>query len=370
MNRKRTSCLALVLSAIVLLCLAPPAALAAGSTEVYVNGQLLNAGNPYWKNGNLPASENDWNAHFDVSTATLTLKDAKLDTTYDTGYHSLVFAPEDAGIVFLGRNEFAYTSAASDITIGVYVRGDMTINGDGSADFRLRAADAGAQAAAIYGDGMVTIHGGNITVDIRAGFVAVGMRGASGILYAGGHTDIYTEARRSYGAYTNYSQFRMTGGTLSATSVSTGEIGYALTCSYIILEGGEGVFRAYGPGAAYGLYLWGNGLQYTDGRYIFSGDTSALYYEGIISVAYTLTGGPVYVSGAANGDGKWLWTSAAKDGRLESNLNEQSSFKYVQFGEWPPQTGDGQTPWLWAGIALCTLLFAAGVLVLVNRKRR
>ncbi len=195
MNRAQSLLTALMLTAIVALCFFAPSALAAGSTEVWVNGVKLDAGNPYWKNGNAAASAADWNAHFDVSTATLTLKDAKLDTTYNTGYHSLVFAPEDAGIVFLGRNEFAYTSAASDITVGVYVRGDMTINGDGSADFRLRAADAGAQAAAIYGDGMVTMYGGNITADIRAGFVAVGMRGASGILYAGGHTDIYTEAR-------------------------------------------------------------------------------------------------------------------------------------------------------------------------------
>ncbi len=78
----------------------------------------------------------------------------------------------------------------------------------------------------------------------------------------------------------------------------------------------------------------------------------------------------MYVSEAANGDGKWLWTSAAKDGRLESNLNEQSSFKYVQFGEWPPQTGDGQTPWLWAGMSLCVLIGAAGLIWVLRRKRK
>ena len=81
MNRMHKALVLFTLSTLLSLCLAVPAALAAGSTEIWVNNVKLDASNPYWKNGNLPASENDWNAHFDVSTATLTLKDAP------TGYH-------------------------------------------------------------------------------------------------------------------------------------------------------------------------------------------------------------------------------------------------------------------------------------------
>ena len=55
-------------------------------------------------------------------------------------------------------------------------RGDMTINGDGSADFRIRATDAGAQAAAIYSEKGLTILGGALTMDVRAGFVTIGPR--------------------------------------------------------------------------------------------------------------------------------------------------------------------------------------------------
>ena len=162
----------------------------------------------------------------------------------------------------------------------------------------------------------------------------------------------------------------MTGGSISATSVSTGMMAYALGGNEIYLEGGEGVFRAYGPNDANGLYLLyhlNDIISYTGGRYIFSGDTSALMHDRYNSnVTYTLTGGPVFVSEATSGAGMWQWTSAAKDGRLESDLDDQSSFKYVQFGLFPkmPETGDTQAPLLVGRARACSVLLgAAGMLL-------
>lgn len=371
MNRMKKTLAAFTLSMFLSLCLALPAALAAGSTEVWVNNVKLDASNPYWKNGNAPASAADWNAHFDAATATLTFQNAALDAVSPT-YTAMVYAGADIRIVFQNHNTLAYNSALYSTVYGVHANGDITIDGDGSADFRITTNISNGQAAAIYGEGGLTILGGSLTMDVRAGFVAVGIRGFNGFLHAGGHMDVYTEASRSYAVFENNILFRMTGGSISATSVSTDELAHALSGSQLSLEGGEGVFRAYGPTSAYGLYFWERNLSYTGGRYLFAGDTSALFYSDIDSVVYTLTGGPVYATEAVSGSGKRLWISEAKDGRLESNLNETSSFKYVQFGEWPelPQTGDNARPWLWAGMgALCVLLMAVGIPAAAARKR-
>ncbi len=93
----------LILALLAALFLVPASASAAGATSVVVEGQILDASTPYWKNGNLPASKDDWNAWFDASSSTLTLKDADLEILVSIG--AGVMALADLTVMLLGGKQ-------------------------------------------------------------------------------------------------------------------------------------------------------------------------------------------------------------------------------------------------------------------------
>jgi hypothetical protein len=369
---------AMILGALLALWLALPSASAAGSAEVYVNGQLLNASNPYWKNGNATASPTDWNAHFDAAAATLTLNNAVINTEAAVSYHlgswGLVVGDGDLSLVLVGNNSLTYDSDVHADSLTVISHGDLTIGGSGSMSIRNYNAYSHSRAFGISSDEGLTILGGSLTLDIRGEYGACGLYGRS-VLFAGGQADIQTQSDLSIAVYAVDGDFRMTGGTVRAEAGTTGDFASALQAHDIDLKGGSGVFTATGQGTVYGVFFENDVFEFSGGCFIFSGETSALRYnDEIMGVTYTLTGGPVYVSETADGSGKRLWTSAA-DGRLESDLYSTSPFRYVQFGNCipageMPRTGDTAVPLLWEGTALCALLIAAGWTVIARRKRR
>jgi hypothetical protein len=192
------------------------------------------------------------------------------------------------------------------------------------------------------------------------------MRGYNDFQYTGGEIDIYTEASRSYGVFTNYGLLRMTGGKLTVTAVSSNGFAYALRCEAVSLEGGYARFSAYGPNDAYGLLYRAGTPDVTGGHFKLIGATSAMYREYLgQELTEPAAGMYVYVSGQTDGSGRSMWTSPA-DGVLTAASGVPSPFHYAEFID-TPLTGDSAHPWLWAGLAgLCLAVFAG----MIIRRRR
>lgn len=351
-----------------------PSASAAGATSVWVNNVELNAGNPYWKNGNLPASASDCNAHFDAATSTLTLNSAVINTPHAaSGSQNLVSANGDLNLVLTGTSTLQYTANALGYYNGFHVNGLLTITGSGGANILLNSNDYNIY---LYGNLSDTLAIESGTLDVQIGGV-YNASGASGIAsykdisISGGNVTIGCKGIQCYMVFAMSGDFSMTGGNITATTVSTNSMGVA--AQNITLEGGEGVFSGSASGPGTGGYLAGTALSVSGGHFVFSGNNEALFSQNgppTVSLTNVLT----YVSTDVSGSGKSLWTSPA-DGVLISTYTVPSPFLYVEFilpgsGDKYPLTGDSQMPWLWAEIVLLCLLSVAGLAATMARKRR
>ncbi len=275
----------LILAAAMLLLFAP-SALAADADEVYVNNVKLDANYPYWVNGDTAATKTKpaggYNAYFDAASSTLALSNAVLHTTYfDGAYRSMVYANGDVSILLQGQNNFTYASAAYEYIIGVRGEGGLVLAGNGSADFQITLSYADAQACAVYAADTMLIYGCGITADLQAAYAAVGILSDRDIFFLDGYADIKTTARHSNGIYSLNSHLEVRGGSLSVTAVSTNESAFALTGDEVYLEGGEGVFRAYGPNVAHGLVFYDkNAALYRRTLYLYGGPVGAFVSHG------------------------------------------------------------------------------------------
>ncbi|MFH1879837.1 MAG: hypothetical protein ABIK64_03480, partial [Bacillota bacterium] len=358
----------IILLVVLLLCVSPPAASAADATGVWVNNVQLTAASPYWKNGNAPASASDWNAYFNAASATLTLQNAQIDTLSSTAVNSsnraLVYANGDLTLELSGTNTLQYAATSTVTVNGVYAAGSLAVQGSGSAGIAINLGAATIDTRGIYAAGNIECRGGTLDIRITTGSTAQGLMSTNNTLYSGGQAAIQVKGRSGRIVNCPGGEFRMTGGTIDATAESTGANALGLLGLNVSLEGGEGSFRAYGVNLCYGLDYLSSNISISGGRFVFSGDTSAIYCGMYGSKPPVNTAGVyIYVSESADGSGLRSWTSSA-DGDLVSDSGFTSPFRYVLFTAVPigaaqPQTGDGRLPWLWSGIALCALLFAA-----------
>ena len=370
-------CITMILTALLTLTAFAPVALAANATEVYVNNVKLDKDNPYWKNGNAAASKDDGNAYFDETSATLTLYNAVINTARDTlvsgTYRPLVSANGDVTVVLSGANSLQYNDVLTGQIAGIYASGTTTIRGSGSLDIQIENAASTTFTFAIYSYRALSIQGGTISIAVHAGTITHGLYSRADIWISGGQTTIDNRGERTRMVYTEDGDFRMTGGTVTGSAESSGSSGLALYAEDITLEGGEGIFKAFGVPEARGLSMWDADLIVSGGHFVFMGEEAALR-SYISNLSVIADGILIYVSESSDGAAKWRWLSIA-DGELAETSTKTTPFLYVEFLDpsfygTMPQTGDGQTPWLWAGMSLCVLIGAAGLIWALRRKRK
>ena len=371
-----------VLFIALLLCTPAIPAGAAGATSVWVNGLELTSFTPYLGSGDIAPSASKpvsgGYAYMDYENARLTLYDMRLDTfhTHSTKYatyHSAVFANGDLEVVLAGTNVLQRTLPDPGIYTGLYIQELLTVTGNGSLDIQMDSTSDETYPYGVCSDYMI-IENGTLGVRLSGTSQICGLFSYSDIWMTGGSTTVRCDGGQlSAAIMASGGRFTMSGGRVTATANSpAGTKG--LYCGSVTLSGGEGVFSGYGGDDSEGGYLsaYFEKLSVTGGHFVFRGSTAALLTY-VNTFEMDLTGVQTYVSADGGGSGKSLWTSDA-DGRLIDKTFTPSPFHYVEFiaPGWyavPPQTGDGTRPWLWAGIALCALLFAAGA-GLARRKRR
>jgi len=170
----KKSFLAVALALLLTLLLAGMA-LAAPATSVYVNGVELSGSSDYWKNGDTggaTGSSSDWNAKWDGTAGTLTLKDAEIDKTADDSGDAVGGIYCTSGDLTLVLQRSNTIDLAGD-AIGVY-NGKLTIEGPGSLE--ITAAITGN-----FGDG-VFVRNGDLVIDgaeleINAGYGGIHING-------------------------------------------------------------------------------------------------------------------------------------------------------------------------------------------------
>ncbi len=362
--------------------LALPPALAAGATEVYLNNAVLNAATPYWKNGSASAvswlPDDEWNAYFNAATATVTLKNAVIQTNtlYNTysGDNALLYADGDLTVVLTGDSRLQYTNTATTgYVYGIFSTASLTVTGSGSVDIQLQNLSSPNYTRAVAGEWALLIQSGRIRINVEGSTYVYGFYSFGNILFAGGEAAVMSTGPNARIVYTDGVYFRMTGGSLNGIAESTGNDARGVYAVEAYLEGGTGIFRATGPGRTRGMLLADGPLYVTGGSFRFMGDWEAICINQQPYVINIAGGIPVYVSEYASGADMRRWTSSA-DGILAGDvyLSKTSTFRFVQFGEFPetPQTGDSSAPWLWSGIGAACLLLAAGAVLAMRRKRR
>lgn len=348
-----------------------PSASAAGATSVWVNNVELNAGSPYWKNGNLPATASDWNAHFDAATSTLTLNNAVIGTLHAySSYNGLLFANGDLTLVLTGSSTLQYGATSLGTYMGIYVQGLLTVTGSGGASILLNGTAFSSYLYGIYTHDLA-IEAGTLNIQVNCVFMSYGIASYGDAVISGGSVTVGCNGLMCNGVYAQTGDFIMTGGRIAVTAIAGGDA-IALQAQGITLEGGEGVFAGNASKPVYGGYLIGNTLNVSGGHFVFCGIYGGLFCQSA-PLAANLTNVLTYVSPSMDGSGKRLWTGPA-DGELASNFVAISPFRYVEFilpgtGEEYPRTGDTASPWLWAGIALCAALMAAGIPAAAARKK-
>lgn len=383
MKRILKRCAVGTLAALLFAGLFAAAAHAAGAAEVTVNGVTLNATLRYLANGSATASAtkpaSGGYAQFDAGTSTLTLHDAVLTQVSAVPgypvYANAVYAGGDLNLMLEGASTITYSDNSHFGLIGVYVTGDLTVGGDGSLDVNIASSRGESTVYGLFSDLNLTVVDGVLSVSVSAPGDVYGLYALRGAAFLGGWTEINATGWTSIGIRAVFDAGRLAGGTIRVQSHATSDFASALWMNSVVLEGSDGYFAADGEGSLYGLLFYDSMFSFTGGTYIFAGQTAAMGYDVPSGTpVYNMAGGPVYVSENFDGSGKRRWVSAA-DGLLSTTWSTMSPFLYVQLGASPavsqamPETGDGARPWLWAGIALCAGLMAAGIPAAGKRRR-
>ena len=368
---KRHVLIAFLLAAI--FCMFASAALAADAAVVELNGETLNAANPYWKNGG-GGSASDWNAYFDTGTSmpTLYLKDAVVDTM--NVYDELIYADGDIHIVLLGNNSLSYTGSSASAPAGVVCDGDLVLS-DGTADSTGSLTILISPGAPpVIADGLlaefgdITIYGGTIEITLYSAFESYGIYAEYELNIHGGTIDVYSFALAV--SAVSATDFYMTGGDIKSTADAGFEESHALLFYRALVTGGTGTFASetYGFGGVWADAESGS-FRVIDGQMIFTGQDEALFFETEETITPAVTD-RIYASLDETGAGKFVWNDSMDI--LAGNLSAITPYRYVELlgdGSELPITGDASTPLLWAGIILAVLLFAAAAVILRKRRR-
>ncbi|MFH1513385.1 MAG: hypothetical protein ABIG45_08555, partial [Bacillota bacterium] len=293
-----------------LLCLTASVALAANATGVSVDGAILTALNPYWKNGG-GGSASDWNLFFDTSTPTPTLKmkDAVLDTLNPQYY--LVLPDGDVIVELYGNNSLTYTGATPGIPVGLGAYGSILIK-DGTADktgslnVNIHHSSATGLSAGIMNvNGDITIDSATVNITVNDSLMALGIAALNDTYIYGGQTTVSVSGYEAYGITTEL--FQLSGGTIAITADGTGYGICALVFEDTLITGGYGEFKTVEDGFG-ALWRWASSgtFRVLGGHVIFSAGYSALIFH----TNETLTpdvNGDILVSEYGSGIDKSIW---------------------------------------------------------------
>ncbi len=369
MKRTRRFATVFIVVTFLSLFLALPSASAAAS-EVWVNNVKLDSSAYYLANGSGTATTtkpaSGGYVYFNASAGTLTLYNAQLNTPHLQSYESLLFANGDLTIILTGTNTLQYTATSTSGTyMGIYVQGLLTVTGSGSAAIQMNSTStSGAVLYGIYSHDM-KIESGTLSAQVSGYGQVFGIDSYFDILITGGSITLNCEGVYAIAVLAQAGDFTMSGGSVTATS-NTEANAMGLSAGNLTLICGEGTFSGFGADNSEGGYINANNGAFTvlGGHFIFKGSTSALR-SGYSTYTTSLNNITTYVSASSSGSGKSLWKTAA-DGVLVKSPAAVSPFRYAEFigpdcYAVPPQTGDSSAPWLWAGMALFALLFAAEI---------
>ena len=216
----------------------------------------------------------------------------------------------------------------------------------------------------------IKIESGTLSAQVGGYGQVFGIDSYFDILISGGSITLNCEGLYAIAVLAQTGDFTMSGGSITATS-NTEINAMGLSAGNITLENGEGVFSGFGADNSEGGYIHtaGGAISVLGGHFIFKGSTSAIRAADS-TYTTSLNGITTYVSSSSSGSGKSLWETAA-DGVLVKSPAAVSPFRYAEFiGPDPPQTGDGQAPWLWLGVAGLCLLLAAGMMSMAQKVYR
>lgn len=367
---------AVALAAIVWTGLGAPPALAAGADKVWINNYMLDSSVQYWKNGGTAGTASDFNAAFDPVTSTLTLDAAILTALYaaPSGDGALVYADGDLTVILKNDSSLTYHGTSLYDIRGIWTTGTLTLSGTGTVDIDLQNNASGSgYAVGIVSGYDLNVQGGDYDLQIDATDNATGISAARDTAISGGQISIHTTGRDGRGI-DGGGNVDISGGWISTAGTHT-NVSIGLYGDEIFLRGGDGLFQAGGAFIACGLMFQNDTLHVSGGSFVFSGGSYAMNFTGTAPPAYDLRGVDTFVSDDAAGLGRWQWTSKA-DGELAASATP-SPFRYVQFSERraqsaasaaAPQTGDGASPWVWAGLALCAAICAARMAIAVRKR--
>ena len=370
---------AVMLVLILLFCTPTAWAATAGATLVQVNGVTLTSAAPYWANGSSTASTtapaSGGYIFFDAAAETLTLCNAVVGNISaipgSTTRKSCLFVDGDIHIMLSGASTLSYASDAYATLYGLCVWGKTSIGGDGSLNVQINNTFPSSNSLAIFCRGDLSVISGTLILDVDASISGFGLTSEAAILFAGGNAQIDTNAMQSAGLMTQYSDIRITGGSVTAAVTSSGPYASGLYGSNISLEGGVGRFSANGGTTCCGLGFWGKKLVYTGGTFTFSGSKTAITYDKtFVNYALTAPKGTVNVSLFTDGRNLMPWTSDADGMLISLSKTLFSNFRFVKFCMPVPQTGDTSLPWLWISITLCALTGMAVLTAAAIRERR
>ncbi len=367
-----------VLIFVLLLCLGATAALAAGAADVQLNGTLLTAADPYWKNGG-GGSAADWNAFFDTSTSTptLRLKDAVINDTNGDGKY--ISADGDLNIALTGNSSIGGSPNAYDGPVGIFVNGNLKISdGSGNGSGTLTIQITHAHSAPSVLDGIMvgdpaysfTMESGALHIILSDTDESYGIVPGGQLIVNGGVLTVNSSAPKVFAVQAP--QLTVTNGTFNVTAnASTPQFG-AVTIWFAeaLITGGECRFTSLSD--ASGL-AWAAGqpedFRVTGGRVIVSGLLDAMYFDTPDTVVPIVTGS-ILVSENSSGAGMFVWDPSK--GQLASNQSGPSMFRYVELRGYKddyPQTGDSASLWLWLGVGLGALLLGGAAFVWFRRRK-
>ncbi len=362
---------------IVLSCFAlliPHAAAAPGpAVEVYVGGVELDAATPYYQNGSSTAFASSpaggWNAYFDAAAATLKLQNIEItDLTFlqgSTTEKSFIEIYGNAALELIGDNKLLFVgspAAGPDFAYGVYVYGDLSVRGSGSLSIAIQSKNSVYGMYSLYGlyfyDGSMTLR---LQSSVSRGIVA------TVVIIDGAQIDVGVEGVECFGV--SGEDLTLKSGTLDVNVESTYSFAYGVVAIALSLQGGRMETDAFGTGETCGLYYQDGTLEASGGQFVMSGETSAIAHgKNGTDIQSPAAGMEIFVSADRAGSIKTQWFSPA-DGSLTYANGTPSPFLYVEFSPIYPQTGDGRTPVLWAGIALGILFLAAGTFFAAGRRK-
>ncbi|MFH1513387.1 MAG: LPXTG cell wall anchor domain-containing protein [Bacillota bacterium] len=357
-----------------LLCAPMASAFPSYATSVIVYGATLTSLSPYWKNGG-GGDASDWNLFFDTSTAapTLKMKNAVLGTLNASRY--LVQANGDIVVELDGNNVLTYNGTMPGAIVGLGSSGSILIrDGAGGGTGSLSIAivhswpSSNTIGISVYGDELL-IDSGIIDVSVYDSHQAVALYSFDNINVRGGNLAALAWGDGNLVCTIACYMFRQSGGTVASTVNGTDVETTALFFSKAQFTGGYGLFSAVeiGFGALWDTPFPGE-FYFTGGHVVFSGGDCALRFN-TDSLINPDVAGDVYVSEFPSGLDKFLWNSTMDP--LAANNSVPAVYGYVEMIGLAsvPQTGDESVPWVWFFSGLLAAVCAAGVFLVLRRRR-